>query len=93
MSGSGKGVESPLDFNECVSRDELTRLVDDRRTYMNEEFDELMHTVNSLVIWIKHVNNDLLHGSLDNNHLMVRWMGSMMCQTRSRGTAHIAYIF
>jgi hypothetical protein len=29
MTGSGKGGESPSDFNECVSKDELKKLVDD----------------------------------------------------------------
>src|SRR6185503_10706221 len=29
MTGSGKGEESPTDFNECVSKDELKKLVDD----------------------------------------------------------------
>jgi hypothetical protein len=55
MSGSGKGGESPSDFNECVSKDELTRLLDDQRSYMNGKFDELMRTINSLVTWVEHV--------------------------------------
>jgi hypothetical protein len=56
MSGrSGKGVESPLDFNECVSKDELTRLLDDQRTNVNEKFEEMVKTVNNLVIRIEHV--------------------------------------
>jgi hypothetical protein len=53
--GSGKGEESPSDFNECVSKDELTRLLDDQRTYITEKFEEMMQTVNNLVTWIEHV--------------------------------------
>jgi hypothetical protein len=56
MSGGlGKGVESPSDFNECASKDELKRLLDDQRTYINEKFEEMMKTVNNLVTWIEHV--------------------------------------
>jgi len=33
-----------------VFNDEFTWLLDDQRTYMNVKFDELMHTVNNLVI-------------------------------------------
>jgi hypothetical protein len=55
MSGSRKGGESPLNFNECVSKDELTRFLDDQCTYMNGKFDELIYTVKSLVTRIEHV--------------------------------------
>jgi hypothetical protein len=55
MSRSRKGGESPSDFNECVSKDELTRLLDDQRTYMNGKLDELIYTVKSLVTRIEHV--------------------------------------
>jgi hypothetical protein len=34
-------VESPLDFNECVSKDECMRLLDDQCTYINKKFDEI----------------------------------------------------
>ena len=42
-------------FNECVSKDELTKLVDDQGTYMNGKFDELMCTINGLFTRIEHV--------------------------------------
>jgi hypothetical protein len=38
-----------------VSKDELTRLLDNQRTYMNGKFDELMRTINSLVTRVEHV--------------------------------------
>jgi hypothetical protein len=47
--GPGKGVESPSDFNECLSKDKLTRLLDDQCTYMNGKFEEMLKTVNNLV--------------------------------------------
>jgi hypothetical protein len=53
--GSGKGVEFSSDFNECVFKDELMRLLDDQRTYMNEKFEEMMQTVNNLITRIKHI--------------------------------------
>ena len=55
MTGSGKGGKSPTDFNECVSKDELKKLVDDQRTYIDGKFEELMRTVNGLVTRIEHV--------------------------------------
>jgi hypothetical protein len=55
MLESGKEGESPSDFNESVSKDELTRLLDDQCTYMNGKFDELLRTVNSLVTRVEHV--------------------------------------
>jgi hypothetical protein len=36
-----------------VSKDEL--LLDDQRTYIHEKFEEMMQTVNKLVTWIEHV--------------------------------------
>lgn len=57
MSGSGKDgeSESPTDFNECVSKVELTKLVTDQRTYMEEKFGELMRHINNAVTRIEHV--------------------------------------
>ena len=49
MSESGNGGESPKDFNECVSKDELRRLFDDQCIYIDGEFDELMRNTNGLV--------------------------------------------
>ena len=56
MSGSGKDdLESPADFNECVSKTELTKLLADQRTYMEEKFGELMRHINNAVTRIEHV--------------------------------------
>ena len=52
---SGIGGESPSDFSECVSKNELQRLVDDQRTYIDGKFDELMRTINGLVTRVEHV--------------------------------------
>ena len=52
---SGTGRESPSNFNECVSKNKLQRLVDDQRTYIDEKFDELMRTINGLVTRVEHV--------------------------------------
>jgi hypothetical protein len=46
-------VESPSDFNECVSKDKLTRLHYDQRTYINEKFEEMMKTVNNMITRIE----------------------------------------
>ena len=55
MTGSEKGGESPTDFNECISKDELKKLVDDQRTYIDVKFDKLMRTINGLVTRVEHV--------------------------------------
>ena len=56
MSGSGKDdLESPADFNECVSKTELTKLLADQRTYKEEKFGELMRHINNAVTRIEHV--------------------------------------
>jgi hypothetical protein len=47
--------QSPLDFNECVFKDELMRLLDDQRTYITKKFEEMMQTVNNLVTRIENV--------------------------------------
>ena len=52
---SGTGRESPSNFNECVSKNKLQRLVDDQRTYIDRKFDELMRTINGLVTRVEHV--------------------------------------
>ena len=52
---SGTEGESPTDFNECVSKNELQKLVDDQRTYIDGKFDELMRTINGLVTRVEHV--------------------------------------
>ena len=51
----GTGGESPTDFNECVSKNELQKLVDDQRNYIDGKFDELMRTINSLVTRVEYV--------------------------------------
>ena len=55
MAGTGKGGESPSDFNECVLKDELRKLVDDQRTYIDGKFEELMCNINGLVTRLEHV--------------------------------------
>ena len=51
----GTGGESPTDFNECVSKNELQKLVDDQRTYIDGKSDELMRIVNGLVTRVEHI--------------------------------------
>ena len=55
MIGPRKEVESPLDFNECVSKDELKKLVDDQHTYIDGKFNETMRSINGLVTQLEHV--------------------------------------
>ena len=55
MIGSEKGGDSPSDFNECVSKDELKRLVDDQRTYIDEKFNEMLRSVNGVVTRLEHI--------------------------------------
>ena len=55
MTGSGKGGESPTDFNECVSKDELKKLVDDQRTYIDGKFNEMMRSINGVVTRLEHI--------------------------------------
>ena len=55
MTGSGKGGESPTDFNECVSKDELKKLVDDQRTYIDEKCNEMMRSINGIVTRFEHI--------------------------------------
>jgi hypothetical protein len=59
MSDNRKGKESPTDFNECVSKDELTGLVTEQRTYMQEQFDALTRQLNGLVTGLNMLSNDL----------------------------------
>ena len=55
MTGLGKGGESPTDFNECVSKDELKKLVDDQRTYIDGKFNEMMCSINGVVTRLEHI--------------------------------------
>ena len=44
-----------MDFNECVSKDELQKFVTDQRAYMQEQFDALTRQINGLVTRIEHI--------------------------------------
>jgi hypothetical protein len=55
MSGSGNDVESPTNFNDCVSKAELQKFADDQRTFMIEKFDEMMSHINNLITRVEHV--------------------------------------
>lgn len=59
MSEKGKGtpgeLESPTDFNDCVSKAELTKLLADQRTFMETKFAELMGHINTVVHRIEDV--------------------------------------
>ena len=66
-----------MDFNECVSKNDLQKLVDDQRTYIDGKFDELMRTINGLVTRVEHVEQRPPHGDTDAN-LMVMTMMLML---------------
>ena len=72
----GTGGESPTDFNECVSKNELQKLVDDQRNYIDGKFDELMRTINGLVTRVEHVEQRPPHGDTDAN--LMRMMTTRM---------------
>jgi hypothetical protein len=55
MLGSGNDIESPTDFNDCVSKAELQKFADDQHTFMTEKFDEMMCHINNPVNWVEHV--------------------------------------
>ena len=46
---------SPTDFNECISKDELKKLVDDQRTYIDGKFNEMMRSINGVVTHLEHI--------------------------------------
>ena len=71
MTGSGKGGESPTDFNECVSKDELKKLVDDQRTYIDGKFNEMMRSINGVVTRLEHIEQIPLDSDTDATLLMV----------------------
>ena len=71
MTGSGKGGESPTDFNECVSKDELKKLVDDQRTYIDGKFNEMMRNIMELSHALSILNNIPLDSDTDATLLMV----------------------
>ena len=74
MTGSGKGGESPSDFNECISKDEIKKLVDDQRTYIDEKFNEMMSSINGLVTRLSMLNNIPLDSDTDATLMMVMRM-------------------
>ena len=55
MSGKSNTSESPTDFNDCVSKAELTKLLTDQRTFMETKFTELMGHINNVVTRIEQV--------------------------------------
>ena len=57
----GKEVESPMDFAECVSKDELTKSVLDERVYIDGKFTEMMTTINNLVTRLEHLERPPHH--------------------------------
>ena len=44
-----------MDFNECVSKDELKKLVDDQSTYIDGKFNEMMRSINGVVTRLEHI--------------------------------------
>ena len=46
---------SPSAFNECVSKDELKKLVDDQCTYIDGKFNEMMRSINGVVTRLEHI--------------------------------------
>ena len=48
-------MESPTDFNECVSKEELTKLANDQRAYMEQQFASLTRSINGLVTRIEQI--------------------------------------
>ena len=56
MTGSSKGSsESPTDFNDCVSKAELTKLADEQRQLITDRFDEMMRQISTLVTRVEHL--------------------------------------
>ena len=55
MTGSGKGGESPTDINECISKDNLKKLVDDQCTYIDVKFNEMLRSINGVVTHLEHI--------------------------------------
>ncbi|CAN6355662.1 unnamed protein product [Urochloa humidicola] len=55
MTGKEKETESPTDFNDCVSKAELHKLVEEQKTFMTEKFDEMMRHISGLVTRVEHL--------------------------------------
>jgi hypothetical protein len=56
MTGSEKeSSESPTDFNECVSKAELTKLAEEQRQLITDKFDEMMRQITTLVTRVEHL--------------------------------------
>ena len=53
--GSGKGNEdAPIDFNDCVSKNELRAVLDDK-------FNEILQQITNWLRGLKMLNNDILN--------------------------------
>ncbi|CAN6355623.1 unnamed protein product [Urochloa humidicola] len=55
MTGKEKETGSPTDFNDCVSKAELHKLVEEQKTFMTEKFDEMMRHISVLVTRVEHL--------------------------------------
>jgi hypothetical protein len=69
----GKGTRDkipPIDFNGCVSKNELQKLIREERTFIVEKLNQIMQSINTL--WpsgLKILSNDDL-----NNTVMILMM-------------------
>ena len=48
----GKGIREDAfrtDFNECVSKDNLQKLIQNERTFIDGKLNDIMQTINTLV--------------------------------------------
>ena len=53
--GSGQGNEdTPIDFNDCVSKNKL-------RTVLDDKFNEILQQITNLAKRMKMLNNDILN--------------------------------
>ncbi|CAN6338275.1 unnamed protein product [Urochloa humidicola] len=58
---TGKKPESPKNFNDCVSRDELTTLLGEQTKFMMDEFAKLTKNINDLGTQIAYVEHHHEH--------------------------------
>ena len=54
MLGKGTRDETPpIDFNDCVSKNDLQKLIRGEHTFIDEKLNQVMQSINTLAKWIE----------------------------------------
>ena len=90
MLGKGTRDETPpIDFNDCVSKNELQKLIRGEHTFIDEKLNQVMQSINTLAKWIEDFEQQRLEqhrDDIDDDDLKDEDVGNGKVDTEARRT-------